>query len=95
LGAGRDGRAYLVIQEDGRRFLDRFDPDEGKLERLELRDVEGSNFTLAAGQDGLYLAPYHALAGRYRLDWEALETAEWVPVPGGKVTGQLPPPPKP
>jgi hypothetical protein len=93
LGTDREGRAYLVIQEAGRLFLDRFTPDDSKLERLELTGLEGSNFTLAAGLDGLYLAPYHGLAGRYRIAWEALEVAEWSEVPGAQLTGGLPPVP--
>jgi hypothetical protein len=90
LGADREGRAYLVIQEAGRFFLDRFTPDDSKLERLELTGLEGSNFTLAAGLDGLYLTPYNGLAGRYRIAWETLEVAEWSEVPGAQLTGGLP-----
>lgn len=94
LGTGRDGCAYLVIRDGGSLFLDRFDPDEGKLERLELTGLEGSNFTVASGQDGLYLAPYDGRAGRYRLTWEALDNSEWNRVEGARVE-ERPPAEKP
>ncbi len=79
LAEARDGRLYLVGQERGGRFLDRFDPVRLRVERVPLALEYAGRLTMAAGPEGLYLAGFGAQSGRWWLPWETLETAAWKP----------------
>lgn len=75
---GRDGRIYTLTRTDsGGLALDRYDPVESVLERKALSVKWKGNASLAAGKDALYLAPYEASAGRWKLSWEELERPGW------------------
>lgn len=90
LTEGPDGRIYLLVRGDGERgsfHLDRYDGVEGKMERVPLRaDVAGA-ISIAAGKSGLYLVPFNGTKARYRVPWEALETADWQPLEGVMMDG--------
>ena len=91
LADGGDGRLYVLVPPFGDEApgwsLDRFDPARRSLERVPFElDGEGS-MTMAAGADGLYLAPFSGAGGRWLLPWTALEEAAWEPVEGLKIDG--------
>jgi hypothetical protein len=89
LTEGLDHRIYLLVQGGKGAALDRYDPAESSLERVELGlDLTG-NATLAAGRDALYLAAHSGDHGRWKISWEDLERAKWKKV---TVDADLPPP---
>jgi hypothetical protein len=90
---GLDHRIYLLVQGERGVALDRYDPAEPSLERVELGlDLTG-NATLAAGRDALYLAAHSGDHGRWRISWDGLDRARWKKV---TVDGELQRPiPKP
>jgi hypothetical protein len=78
IAEGRDGRLYLLVREAGGGLaIDRYDGGQSLLERVPLTARFDGSLTLAAGQDGLYLAAHQARGGRWRISWEALEQAAW------------------
>lgn len=86
---GRDGRLYILTRTaSGGLALDRFDPVESVLERRVLSVAWKGNASLASGKDALYLAPYEASAGRWKLSWEELAQPGWKQLefesPGGE-----------
>ncbi len=88
LTEGRDGRLYLFVKTgDGGMALDRYDPARAVVERAPLRMSLKNRPSLAAGRDGLYLAAWDAMNGRWRISWEALEQAEWKKVENAKIDG--------
>ncbi len=88
LTEGRDGRIYCLVNAgDGAAALDRYDSVRGVLERIPLSVKLKETFTLAAGRDGLYLAPWNPDGGRWRISWDLLENAEWKPVDGVQIDG--------
>ncbi|HEY3566302.1 MAG TPA: hypothetical protein VGP73_00115 [Thermoanaerobaculia bacterium] len=94
LTEGLDHRIYLLVQGQTGVELDRYDPAEASLERMELGlDLTG-NATLAAGRDALYLAAHSGDHGRWRISWEEVERGRWKKV---MVDGEVaaPPTPKP
>jgi hypothetical protein len=81
--AGLDGRLYfLVVPKAGGLALDRYDPVRSVLERVPLKWSLADDVTLAAGKDGLYLAPEKYDKGRWRIPWENLNNAAWKKVEG-------------
>jgi hypothetical protein len=87
LTEGLDRRIYLLVQGEQGVSLDRYDPAESSLERVELGlDLTG-NATMAAGRDALYLAAHSGDHGRWRISWDDLDRARWK-----KVTVDGPPP---
>jgi hypothetical protein len=92
---GLDRRIYLLVQGEKGVALDRYDPAESSLERVELGLELTGNATLAAGRDALYLAAHSGDHGRWRISWDDLDRARWKKV---NVDGELPkapPAPKP
>jgi hypothetical protein len=88
LTEGRDGRMYfLVVPKKGGLALDRYDPVLSVLERLPVQWKLAGNVTIAAGKNGLYLAPIEPEKGRWRISWESLEDGEWKKVEGATLTG--------
>jgi hypothetical protein len=88
LTEGRDGRIYLLVRtEAGEAALDRFDPSLSLLERLPLDLKAAGRYTMAAGQDGLYLAAWNGDGGRWRISWETLDQASWAEVDDCEVDG--------
>jgi hypothetical protein len=87
---GRDGHLYLVVSPEaaGDSFaLDRLDIATGVVERAPLQMSAGSELTLAAGRDALYLATTNGSGGRWKIDWNALEKIAWKKVAGVKLNG--------
>lgn len=82
LALGRDGAVYLLVQAEGGVALDRFSAAQLRLERVLLSGLDPlpPRLTLAAGQDGLYLAGPSGRLGLWRIAAEALERADWQPV---------------
>ena len=88
LTEGRDGRIYLLVRTaTGGAALDRFDASLLLLERVPLELNREGRFTIASGQDGLYLAAWNGKGGRWRLSWDALDQAKWKPVAGCEIDG--------
>lgn len=88
---GRDGRIYLLISvASGGAALDRYDPVRNRLDRIPLSVKLKETFTLAAGKDALYLAPWNTDGGRWKISWDELETAPWKIVKGVRVDGFKP-----
>jgi hypothetical protein len=88
LTEGLDGRLYLLVHlPDGAMALDRFDPIGAVLERVTLQWKASGTFTMAAGRDALYIAAFSGQAGRWRLSWESLAQARWLPVHGAEIDG--------
>ncbi|MFL6196191.1 MAG: hypothetical protein ACJ75H_18570, partial [Thermoanaerobaculia bacterium] len=81
LAEGLDHRIYLLTQGTKGASLDRYDPAEGSLKRIELGLALPGNATLAAGRDALYLAAHSGGGGRWRIPWEELDNAKWQAVP--------------
>ena len=79
LAEGTDRAIYLLVHASGETslVLDRYDPVRNVLERVPLRLKGSGRFTLASGKDGLYLAPFQAKEGLWKITWEALESASW------------------
>jgi sugar lactone lactonase YvrE len=98
LAAARDGRVYIVVEPagDGDRAplaLDRFDPVRLTLERVLVDGIaERGRVSVALGRDALYIAPFSAEAGLWRLPWDQLEAAKWERVGDGKLNGEPLPP---
>lgn len=85
---GRDGRLYLLVNSgQGGAVLDRYDPVRTALERIPVKLPLKNTFTLAAGRNGLYFAPWDGMAGRWYLSWERIEAAQWKPVKGAEMDG--------
>jgi hypothetical protein len=75
---GRDGALYLLVKADQGFVLDRFDPSRAVVERIPLAlEAAGKIRSMAAGKDALYLAAQRGNGGRFRISWEALDTAPW------------------
>ena len=90
---GRDGNVYLLVDAgEGAAALDRFDPTRAVLERVPLTFKLKDMVTLASGRDALYLAPWSAEKGRWRISWESLDTAAWKPVKSVRIDGYEPGP---
>jgi len=91
LAEGNDKRLYLLVRPPaGGVVLDRFDPSSSVLERVSLQLKASGTFTMAAGQDGLYIAAFKGDGGRWRLSWSSLEQAHWKPVEGAEIDGGAP-----
>lgn len=91
LAEGQDGKLYILARGgdgsgSGNRSLDRYDAVLGTVERLPLKLQMGGQATLASGKDGLYIAAYNSKSGIWRLSWNALEEARWVPVDEAKTS---------
>jgi hypothetical protein len=86
---GRDHAIYLLVHApgEGTLALDRYDSVRGVVERAPLEMHGTGRFTLAAGKDGLYLAPYNAPEGVRKLSWESLQEAAWKEIDSIKVQG--------
>jgi hypothetical protein len=97
LAEGFDHRIYLLVQAGkGERglYLDRYDPSQGRLERVTLGVQLEGMATLAAGRDGLYLAGHAGDQGRWRVSWDRLDQAGWKRVPmDDAAPGEVGPPP--
>jgi hypothetical protein len=90
---GPDHLIYLAVQNGGQGLaLDRYDPAQGTLQRVELRLQVPGFLTLAAGRDALYLAAPRGDNGRWRIAWEALNQADWKTVSMNGAARQVPPP---
>ncbi|MFL6232330.1 MAG: hypothetical protein ACJ76N_04290, partial [Thermoanaerobaculia bacterium] len=77
LTEGPDHRIYLLVQGEKGVALDRYDPTEPSLERVQLGlDLTG-NATMAAGRDALYLAAHSGDHGRWKVSWDDLDRARW------------------
>lgn len=90
LPEGRDGLLYVVVAAgfDGARAqLHRFDPANLTLERVPLDFDFPGRLTLAAASDGLWIAAARQRHELWRLPWEEIATAEWVPVEAVRVDG--------
>jgi hypothetical protein len=86
--AERSGLVYLVVHLPGAGLaLDRYDPAQGRLDRVPVALKDSGRFTLACGKDGLFLAAMNPAAGVWRVSWAALESATWKPVEGAKIPG--------
>jgi hypothetical protein len=85
---GRDGRMYFLVKtQGGGTALDRFDPARTALERIDLsREMKGA-VNMAAGRDGLYIAPWSGEQGRWRIRWENLDAAAWKAVENARLDG--------
>jgi hypothetical protein len=91
LTEGRDGNIYLLVDAgEGAAALDRFDPTRAIVERVPLTFKLKDMVTLAAGRDALYLAPWSAEKGRWRISWDVLEAAAWKPVKDARIDGYEP-----
>ena len=89
LAEGRDGRMYfLVVPASGGAALDRYDPVRGVMERALLDWKVAGDLSIAAGKDGLYVAPMEATKGRWRISWETLEQAKWKEIEGVTLESQ-------
>ena len=64
----------------------RYDPVRNVVERVPLALKGSGRFTLAAGKDGLYLAPFQAKNGLWKIPWEALESASWKEIEGVEIS---------
>jgi hypothetical protein len=90
LSEGRDGRMYFLVHggsgTDGSQIsLERFDPARVLLERVSLPIPPPGRGSMASGLDGLYIAPFRAKDGLWRIPWEDLDAAEWEPVQGVEI----------
>jgi hypothetical protein len=76
---GSDRAIYLLVHtsEDSALALDRYDPVRNVLERVPLSLKATGRLSLAAGKDGLYMAPFSATKGVWRISWTDLESAVW------------------
>jgi hypothetical protein len=93
LVAARDGRIYIVAEvggegANGHLALDRFDPTGPTLERLFVERIPGGRLSVAAGQDGLYVAAFSGEGGLWKLPWEMLDGAKWERVTDAKWNGE-------
>jgi hypothetical protein len=95
LTEGLDRRIYLLVQGEKGVALDRYDPIESSLERVELGLDLSGNVTLAAGHDALYLAAHSGDHGRWRISWDDLDRARWKKITVDADLPQAPPAPKP
>lgn len=77
LAEGLDHRIYLLVQGEKGAALDRYDPAQSSLERVDLNLQLPGNATLAAGRDALYLAAHSGDRGRWRISWDELDRASW------------------
>jgi hypothetical protein len=77
LAEGTDHRIYLLVQGEKATALDRYDPAQAQLERVQLGVDLTGNATLAAGRDALYLVAHSGDHGRWRISWEELDRARW------------------
>jgi hypothetical protein len=75
-----------------RLSIDRYDPAQGILERMDLGLEAPGYVSLAAGRDALYVAAPRGDQGRWRISWEDLDRADWKRV---AVKGEAPPPGEP
>lgn len=83
LAEGPDGTLYALnsqAAEGDRLALERYPPGEQRWERVLLSASYSGRVSLAAGADGLYFAAWQGHKGRWRLSWEALDSAEWAPI---------------
>jgi hypothetical protein len=92
LTEGPDHRIYLAVQGDKGLSLDRYDPAQGTLERIDVNLTAPGYMSLAAGRDALYIAAARGDEGRWRISWEDLDGAMWKKV---DVKGEVPPPGEP
>lgn len=84
--AEASGFVYLVVHAPGSKLaLDRYDPSQGRLDRVPLAIKDTGRFTLACGKDGLYIASIAAAEGVWRVSWAALDAAEWKAVEGARL----------
>ena len=72
---------------DGGAALDRYDRTRAVLERVPLSLKLKDRPSLAAGRDGLYLAAWSGIGGRWRISWDLLEQARWKKVENCKLDG--------
>lgn len=79
----RDNHVYLLVETSQGVALDRWDDQAQALERLLLADISSGlrYLSLAAGRDGLYIASRGLGEPIWRLNWQLLEGAKWLPVP--------------
>lgn len=86
---GNDHAIYLLVHTSGDSSLalDRYDNVRGVLERIPLSLKGDGRLTLAAGKDGLYVAPFRAAGGLWRISWTTLESAPWKEVEEVKIHG--------
>ncbi len=76
---GTDRRIYLLVHTSGASALalDRYDSVLNVLQRIPLSLELAGRVSLAAGKDGLYLAPFNAKQGVWRISWADLEAGAW------------------
>lgn len=86
---GNDRAIYLLVHASGDTSLalDRYDPVRGVLERIPLALKGNGRLTMAAGKDGLYVAPFRATGGLWRISWATIESAPWKEVEEAKIDG--------
>ena len=92
LTEGPDRRIYLAAQGGKGLELDRFDPVDSSLERVELGLQVPGFLSMAAGRDALYVAAPTGDHGRWRISWDELDQANWkrVPIEDGGSLGRAP-----
>jgi hypothetical protein len=84
----KSGVVFLLIYTPGGKLaLDRYDPGLARLERVPLAMKGSGRFTLAAGKDGLYVAPMNTAEGVWKVSWDVLDGAAWKAVEGARVPG--------
>lgn len=87
---GRDGAVYLLIQTRKGLALDRFQPALQRLDRVLLPaglDLGSGRITMAAGNQGLYLAGWAGRGGLWLIESTVLDTSDWRPVPEAVLNG--------
>ncbi len=85
LAGGFDGKIYVLVADGAGVALDRYDPVALQVDRLPLRIPDLWHVTMASGKDGLYIAGIKANMGIWKLSWDRLEAAEWIPVTNAAV----------
>jgi hypothetical protein len=89
---GRDGLAYFLVAGTGADgagapfALERYDAAAGKMERIGLEMPTGGA-SLAAGKDGLFIAPFRAKDGLWRISWTTLAETKWGEVRDARISG--------
>ncbi len=90
MAAGRNGAVYLLVDTKQGPALDRFQPALLSLDRVLLTGLDAGPGlpTMAAGNQGLYIAPWSGRDGIGFIDSETLDNADWKPVDGAALNGQ-------
>lgn len=84
MAEGTDGRMYFLVCDSGDGqagvYLERYEAASDTVERLPIALSGSDRETMAAGKDGLYIAPMPAEQGVWVLSWDQLRDAKWEPV---------------